>query len=807
MPQIVYQILSGHPDFTVHLYPSGIAEDQVRTELGEYTFDDVPAGYYVVSITDANGCVGVMECDTGVVNTFQISFMNHSCVQVLTTTTSTTTLSPTTSTSTTTVSTTTTTQPVTTSTTTSCVNNATVTSQILYTTPTQIAVTYTVTLERPSVAAPYILLPIVVTNPVNSGTTNIDVEFSIGDISSSATVIYERPISTSFTATASFDTMPTCYAGSGSTSNVISIAGATTTTTTTTASTTTSTSTTSTTVSTTTTTLACRTVELSSSNDSPATFTIVACDYNTTSVIIQPHVVTQFCILQVYATTDNALISYLSLCTTTTTTIAPTTTVTPTTSTTTTTLAPTTSTTTTLYVGSSTTSTTTTTQVPTTTSTTTSSTTSTTTTTQRPLVLPSVVTTATSLITINSCRSGGTITESDDYTINTRGLCWSETSMPSVLNNKKLSLLTDNVYTIDFSGLRSGTLYYIRSYLTTTTGETVYGNILSFTTQAVTTSSSTTVTTTTTTHALIPAIVDVINNSSATIVGNVTVEGVDIIGDTYPLNPTESTSGTVANLGLLPIEIYITSGPSTQHIKVSDSLGHIQYASLPGGECIVRIDNVTVSNAADVIVTIENGTYITLFLPVVSTITPLITSPDTVILGGSIGNNGGATITDKGVCWTTDPLHLPTVYNAVTDNVSGGNYFTTYPIMGFLPQTVYYVRAYATNSVGTSYGDLKQFIIQYYGEGCPIVFPVPLDLDGHIGYLHIQNMGENHSIRAITEMGVTIQMWSVIPYQNIDLMIAPTIYASGYYILDFYSPSQFTCQKSIIILGGANEQQ
>jgi gliding motility-associated-like protein len=114
MAQIVYQILSGKPNFTAHLIPSGIAPDQVQTELGEYTFDNVPNGYYVVVITDANGCQGVMECSTGVTINHSVRFNNYVCKQVEVTTT-TTTPAPTTTT------TTSTTLPVSTTTTTECV--------------------------------------------------------------------------------------------------------------------------------------------------------------------------------------------------------------------------------------------------------------------------------------------------------------------------------------------------------------------------------------------------------------------------------------------------------------------------------------------------------------------------------------------------------------------------------------------------------------------------------------------------------------------------------------------------------------
>lgn len=55
MGQIIYQIVSGTPDFTIVL--SGpVIVNETKTEIGIYSFDDVPDGAYTLSITDGNGC-------------------------------------------------------------------------------------------------------------------------------------------------------------------------------------------------------------------------------------------------------------------------------------------------------------------------------------------------------------------------------------------------------------------------------------------------------------------------------------------------------------------------------------------------------------------------------------------------------------------------------------------------------------------------------------------------------------------------------------------------------------------------------
>jgi len=78
------------------------------------------------------------------------------------------------------------------------------------------------------------------------------------------------------------------------------------------------------------------------------------------------------------------------------------------------------------------------------------------------------------------------------------------------------------------------------------------------------------------------------------------------------------------------------------------------------------------------------------------------------VSGGNISSDGGETITARGVCWSTNPN--PTVLDSKTSNGTGtGSYISA--ITGLLGNTIYYVRAYATNSVGTAYGTEITFIL------------------------------------------------------------------------------------------------
>ena len=89
-------------------------------------------------------------------------------------------------------------------------------------------------------------------------------------------------------------------------------------------------------------------------------------------------------------------------------------------------------------------------------------------------------------------------------------------------------------------------------------------------------------------------------------------------------------------------------------------------------------------------------------LPVVTTTIVTNTNSTSAISGGNITSDGGSTITARGVVWSIE--ENPTIVDSKTlDNIGTGSFVST--IYNLTPATVYYIRAYATNSNGTSYGN------------------------------------------------------------------------------------------------------
>ena len=74
--------------------------------------------------------------------------------------------------------------------------------------------------------------------------------------------------------------------------------------------------------------------------------------------------------------------------------------------------------------------------------------------------------------------------------------------------------------------------------------------------------------------------------------------------------------------------------------------------------------------------------------------------------GGTITSEGSGTIIARGVCWSTGTT--PTITDNKTTDGAGAGTFTS-SISGLNGATNYYVRAYATNSVGTGYGMAMSF--------------------------------------------------------------------------------------------------
>ncbi len=78
----------------------------------------------------------------------------------------------------------------------------------------------------------------------------------------------------------------------------------------------------------------------------------------------------------------------------------------------------------------------------------------------------------------------------------------------------------------------------------------------------------------------------------------------------------------------------------------------------------------------------------------------------TAMGGGTVTDDGGNEVTSRGVCWNIS--QNPTTLDSQTEDGTGEGSFSS-ALTGLSNNTTYYVRAYATTSAGTSYGDQVSF--------------------------------------------------------------------------------------------------
>ena len=103
---------------------------------------------------------------------------------------------------------------------------------------------------------------------------------------------------------------------------------------------------------------------------------------------------------------------------------------------------------------------------------------------------------------------------------------------------------------------------------------------------------------------------------------------------------------------------------------------------------------------------VKTFTTISVNLPEVITADVSDITSTTAVCGGEVISDGGAEITAHGVCWATT-LNPTTSDSHTTDGSGLGEFVSN--LTNLTTGTTYYVRAYATNSVGTAYGESKSF--------------------------------------------------------------------------------------------------
>jgi len=260
-----------------------------------------------------------------------------------------------------------------------------------------------------------------------------------------------------------------------------------------------------------------------------------------------------------------------------------------------------------------------------------------------------------------------------------KGVCYDTAATPTI-ENSKVAYTGDTptaTYNVILSGLDYATKYYARAYATGDKG-TVYGKEVTFTTLPVI-------------PTLTTAAITSITGNSALGGGNVTVSGgadVTARGICFGLdhNPSLSDSKTVDSLG---------TGAFVS--KLANLKGNMTY--------YVRS---YATNAAGTAYGPEVSFTTLVDLPGITTTAVTGITKTSAVSGGEVTYTGGDVITARGLVWSlnSDPTISDNIIDGGADADTGVFVSNITALEKF---TTYHVRAYATNSAGTAYGDDVQF--------------------------------------------------------------------------------------------------
>ena len=195
-------------------------------------------------------------------------------------------------------------------------------------------------------------------------------------------------------------------------------------------------------------------------------------------------------------------------------------------------------------------------------------------------------------------------------------------------------------------------------------------------------------------------------------------------------------------------------------------------------------------------------TFATTSLPTVYTTEITDIAQYTALGGGHVQSAGFANVTARGVCWST--AQNPTIANSHTNDGSGTGPFVS-NITGLTANTLYYIRAYATNSIGTSYGNQlifttlssPFFIGQPFGGG--IIFYIDptglhglisagLDQSNGVGWGCYQTLIGGTTTTIGTGQANTTSIVTICTYTNIAARLCDDLVLNGK--SDWYLPSK-----------------
>ena len=289
---------------------------------------------------------------------------------------------------------------------------------------------------------------------------------------------------------------------------------------------------------------------------------------------------------------------------------------------------------------------------------------------------PTLSTSAATEITYSTVVTGGNIADDGGAEVTARGVCWGTNPNPEISGSHTVDGAGSGPFTSTLDGLTPGLPYHLRAYATNSAG-TSYGSDVTFTTIATTAATVSTRSVTAPTH------------NTAAGGGTITDDG----GDPVIVRGVCWSTAT----GPLVTGLHTTDGAGTGSFDSNINGLH------PATTYYVRAYATNSKGTA-------YGNEVTFATPatLATVTTRAVSDPyiNTATGGGNITNDGGDPAIVRGVCWSTTPG--PLVSDAHTTDGTGPGSFLS-DISGLLPATTYYVRAYATNSSGTAYGEEVSF--------------------------------------------------------------------------------------------------
>ncbi len=297
-------------------------------------------------------------------------------------------------------------------------------------------------------------------------------------------------------------------------------------------------------------------------------------------------------------------------------------------------------------------------------------------------------------ITATKVKISCEVTLDGGFPISNFGICWSKSPNPtysnSIIENYPKGGWIINTEIIDLS---PGTTYFIRGYASSIIGM-VYGEENQFTTDFLSPSLTT------------EPITGILSNQA--------ISGGKIISD---------GGSQIIEKGVC-WSSYNT--PDYNDNRTNEGSGSSNYISVltglnPGSSYFVRsyaknVKGISYGNPLSFTTAATTPSLIT------TDVSDITTS--TAKSGGEIINDGGAEVIARGVCWSTN--QYPTILgNKTSDGLGSGSFNSS--IIGLTSGTTYYVRAYATNSAGTGYGNEVNFVAGGPG-GAPLSIT---DVDGN----------------------------------------------------------------------------